>query len=56
MALITISSGTGSKSNEIAELLSKDLNLELYNDERIEKEALKLKFSNEKLLLVPENL
>lgn len=39
MSLVTISSGIGCRSHEIARLLSKKLNLELFDDKRIQEEA-----------------
>jgi cytidylate kinase len=49
MSLITITSGIGSGELSIAKSVSEDLNVELYDDQRLQEEAIKLDISAEEI-------
>jgi hypothetical protein len=49
MSLITIKSGIGSGGLSIAKSVSEELRLELYDDQRLQEEAVKLVISAEEM-------
>jgi len=54
MSLITITSGIGSGAMAIARIIADELKLELYDDQRLQKEAIKIGISSDELKGVDE--